>query len=204
VRGRSKRYAYYHCQTSDVTTPKARLEAAYVETLTQLSPSPEFVQLFKAVVLDAYQTQREDSKRQAAELDRRLAQIDKRRARLEEAYLFEQAIDREAYARLSDRLSEERALAQLSRHDAELDRLDVEALVNYAEYLALNPARLWQEAGPEQKARLQGFLIPSGLTWDGERFGTVATGLFFSSLLPESAEAGSLVALQGIEPWFDG
>jgi hypothetical protein len=44
----------------------------------------------------------------------------------------------------------------------------------------------------------------SGLTWDGERFGTVATGLFFTSLLPESAEAGGLVALQGIEPWFDG
>jgi hypothetical protein len=61
-------------------------------------------------------------------------------SRLEEAYLYEQALDRDAYMRHSDRLSEERALVLLGRHDAE----------------------------------------------------------------PESAEAGSLVALQGIEPWFDG
>jgi hypothetical protein len=35
----------------------------------------------------------------------------------------------------------------------------------------------------------------------------IATGLFFSSVAPASAAsagAGSLVALQGIEPWFDG
>ena len=119
-------------------------------------------------------------------------------SRLEEAYLYEQALDRDAYMRHSDRLSEESALVLLGRHDAELDGLHVEALVNYAECLALNPARLWHEADPEQKCRLPAFQVPSGLTWDGERFGTVASGLFFSSLLPESAEAGSLVDLSGL------
>lgn len=166
--------------------------------------APEFLRLFNAVVLDAYRTRQEDSRRVVAELDRRLAQIDKRKARLEEAYLYEQTIDRETYTRHSDRLGEERALTLLGRHDAEIDALDVEALLNYAEFMAMNPGRLWQEAGPEQKSKLQAFLVPTGLEWNGERSGTVATGLFFSSLLPESAEAGRLVALQGIEPWFDG
>lgn len=87
--------------------------------------------------------------RHVAELDRRLAQIEKRRARVEEAYIYEQTLDRDAYVRHSDRLSEERALLQLSRQDAEIDVLDVDALLNYAEFLAFNPGRLWQEAGPE-------------------------------------------------------
>jgi hypothetical protein len=66
----------------------------------------------------------------------------------------------------------------VSTSDAELEGLDVETLVNYAEFLALNPARLWQEAEPDQKVRLRAFLVPAGLAWNGERFGTVATGLF--------------------------
>jgi hypothetical protein len=134
------------------------------------------------------------------ELDRRLAQLDKRKARLEEACLYEQAIDRDAYVRHSDRLSEERALLRWGRHDAEIEGLDAEALLNYAEYLALNPGRLWQEAGPEQKARLQAFLVPSGITWDGERFGTIASGLFFSRLAADSSNRVELAPQVGFEP----
>ena len=89
-------------------------------------------------------------------------------------------------------------LVLLGRHEAELDRLDVETLVNYAEYMALNPGRLWQEAGVEQKGRSQRFVAPSGLTWDDERFGAVATGLFFGRLEAASGEAGGLVGLQGL------
>jgi len=204
VRGRSKRYPFYSCRARHVSTRKERLEAVYVETLGELAPAPEFMRLFKAVVLDAYRARQDDARRVVAELDRRLAQLDKRKSRLEEAYLYEQTIDRDTYKRHSDRLSEERALALLGRHDAELDGLDVETLLNYAEFMALNPGRLWQEAGPEQKARLQAFMVPSGLTWDGERVGTVASGLFFSRLVGDSVEAGGMVALRGFEPRFDG
>ena len=92
----------------------------------------------------------------------------------------------------------------LSRHETEVEGLDVEALVNYAEYLALNPGRLWLEAKPEQKARLQTFMVPSGVSWDGERFGTVVTGLFFGRLEPATGESEGMVALRGFEPRFDG
>ena len=129
-------------------------------------------------MLDAYQTRQADAQHQVVEFDRRLAQLDKRKARLEEAYVYEQAIDRDTYTRHSDRLSEERALLQLGRHEAEIEGLDVETLLNYGEYLALNPARRWQETGPEQKARLQVFLVPSGITWDGERFEPAKAGCF--------------------------
>jgi hypothetical protein len=162
-----------------VNTPKAKLKAAYVETLAGHAPEPEFLRLFRAVVLDAYRTRQADARRQVLETKRRLAQIEKRKARLEEAYLYEQALDRASYMRHSDRVSEERALALLSRHEAEVDGLDVEAILNYAEFLALNPGRLWDEADPDQKARLQAFLVPSGVIWNGEQVGAIVTGLFF-------------------------
>jgi hypothetical protein len=92
----------------------------------------------------------------------------------------------------------------MEKHDHELQGFDVEALLNYAEFVAANPGRLWQEASPEQRRRLQTFLVPTGVTWDGERIGTGVTGLFFNKLTPESADEGRLVALRGIEPRFDG
>ena len=70
--------------------------------------------------------------------------------------------------------------------------------------MAENPARLWQEASVEQRHRFQAFLVPSGVTWDGERVGTGATGLFFSRLRTDSESSGGLVALRGFEPRFDG
>jgi hypothetical protein len=187
-----------------LNTQKARLQGAYVEALADLAPEPEFLRLFRAVVMDAYQTRQADARQQVVETERRLAQIEKRKARLEEAYLFEQTLDRDAYMQQRDRLSEERALALLTRHEAEVDGLDVEAVLNYAEFLAMNPGRLWEEASPEEKARLQAFLVPSGLTWEGERFGTVTTDLFFGRLEPVSDSTGALVALRGFEPRFDG
>jgi hypothetical protein len=87
-------------------------------------------------------------------------------------------------AKTADRTKLNELLAYCREHRGRV------TLLNYAEYLALNPARLWQEAGPEQKARLQVFLVPSGLTWDSERFGTVESGLFFSRLARDSSSRG--------------
>jgi hypothetical protein len=139
-----------------------------------------------------------DAQHQLVELDRRPAHLDKRKAWLEEAYLYEQAIDRDTYTRHSDRLSEERSLLQLGRHDAEIDGLDVETLLNYAEYHALNPGRSWQEAGARAVSPAAGVLVPSRLTWGGERFGTVETGLFFSRLARDSSSGGKMAHLEGL------
>ena len=203
-RGRTKRYAYYHCAESHFSTRKEKLEGAYLESLTELAPTPEFMKLFRAVVLDVWRNRHDAARKLAGKQDRRVRELERRKARLEEAFLYEDTIDRATYQKHSDRLSEERALALMEKHDHELEGLDVEALLNYAEFVAANPGRLWQEASPEQRRRLQTFLVPTGVTWDGERIGTGVTGLFFSRLRAVSEPSGSLVALRGIEPRFDG
>jgi hypothetical protein len=167
---------------------------------TELAPSAEFLRLFRAVVLDAYQTRQADAQHQVVEFDRRLAQLDKRKARLEEAYVYEQAIDRDTYTRHSDRLSEERALLQLGRHEAEIEGLDVETFAELRgvpgaqSRSALAGGRTRAESSPPS------LLVPSGLTWDGERFGTVESGLFFSRLARDSSSGGKMAPQVGFEP----
>ena len=85
--------------------------AEILAALDDLAPSPEFMSLFKAVVLDVYRTRREEAGRLAAAQDRRVRALEKRKARLEEAYLYDQSIDRDTYQRHLDRVNEDRAVA---------------------------------------------------------------------------------------------
>src|SRR5690349_4931249 len=77
------------------------------------------------------------------------------RDRLEEAFIYERAIDWPSYERQRDKLDEEAPVVEMTLNDARLDELDVEAVLGFAEHLLLNVARMWTEASLDQKQRLQ-------------------------------------------------
>jgi hypothetical protein len=53
--------------------------------------------------------------------------------RLDEAFLFERSIDIETYDRHAERLREELTLARIERHSGQLEELDVEGILAFAE-----------------------------------------------------------------------
>jgi hypothetical protein len=53
--------------------------------------------------------------------------------RLDEAFLFERSIDIETYDRHAEKLREERTLARIERHSGQLEELDVEGILAFAE-----------------------------------------------------------------------
>ena len=50
---------------------------------------------------------------------------------------------------------------------AKLEGYDVEAVLNFAEHVILNAARLWTEFLSDQKQRLEKVLFPQGVTFAG-------------------------------------
>ena len=85
-------------------------------------------------------------------------------------------------------------------HAVELEELDVEAVLGFADTILSNPARLWFEAKCEQKQRLQKVFFPQGITFDGENFGTALTGSLFSYLDEIVREKTNLASPTGFEP----
>jgi hypothetical protein len=59
--------------------------------------------------------------------------------------------------------------------DLVLDQLDVEGVLAFVEYVMVSTVEL----GLDQKQQLQKAVFPSGLQFDGERFGTAVTCLAF-------------------------
>ena len=121
--------------------------------------------------------------------------------RLDQAFLFERSIDIETYDRHRDKLREELTLAQMDRHSCELEEMDVEGIVAFAERVLPSASNLWVQSSLAQKQRLQQLLFPEGVRFDGRRLvGTGTTLPVFNYLSSVSEQKKDLVDQTGIEP----
>jgi hypothetical protein len=82
------------------------------------------------------------------------------------------------------------------------NELDIEGLLRFSEDVLCNAARLWTDAAPEQKQRLQAALFPQGLRMRDGGFGTVVTSLAFKYFGGDSGSNSGMASPTGFEPVF--
>ena len=87
---------------------------------------------------------------------------------MDQAFLFERSIDIETDDRHRDTLREELTLAQMDRHSSELEELDVERILAFAERVLPSASNLWVQSSLAQKQRLQQVFFPEGVRFDGK------------------------------------
>ncbi|HEX3703796.1 MAG TPA: hypothetical protein VHU82_10715, partial [Vicinamibacterales bacterium] len=109
------------------------------------------------------------------EVERKQKSIRQKLDRLDDAFLYERSIDIDTYDRHRDKLSEELTLAQMDRHATELEEMDVEGILAFAERILPSASNLWIQSSLNQKQRLQQVLFPEGVRFDGKKI--VGTGL---------------------------
>ena len=202
-KGRSDYYAYYHCRGRCRATniSKTKLEALFVDELARLQPTAGFIRLVKDRVLHAWRDLKADAKQRIAEVERKQKAIQQKLDRLDEAFLFERTIDIERYDRHRDKLREELTLVQMDRHATELEELDVEGILAFAERVLPSASNLLVQSSLNQKQRLQQLFFPDGIRFDGKRL--VGTGLtlpVFNYLAPAEDSEVRMVDQTGIEP----
>ena len=98
-------------------------------------------------------------------------------------------------------MRQELTLSRIDRHSGQLDELDVEGILAFAERVLARAADLWVQASLDHRQRLQQLFFPDGIAFDGERF--VRTGVIapaFSYLRGIETRNEGLVDLTGIEP----
>jgi hypothetical protein len=142
-----------------VSVRKEQLEARFTDLLKSTQPRPEFMRLFREIVLDVWKARRRDAAAVEATLLARLAELQRRETLLERAYIYEARIDAQAYERQRDDLRNAITLTTIELEDARADDLDVEALLRFSEDVLCNAARPWMNAPPDQKQRLQAALF---------------------------------------------
>jgi hypothetical protein len=135
------------------------------------------------------------------DVERKVKAIQQKLDRLDDAFIFARAIDLETYERQRDRLREELTLVQIDRHSTQLEELDVEGILAFAERGLPKASDLWVQASLDQRQRLQRIFFPEGVLFDGKRFSrTAVNAAAFSYLRPIQQGDENLVDLTGIEP----
>ena len=101
--------------------------------------------------------------RAIASAERAAKAIQDKLDRLDEAFLFERSINIETYDRHTEKLREELTLARIDRHSGQLEELDEEGILAFAERVLPRAADLWVQASLEQRQRFQQLFFPEGI-----------------------------------------
>ena len=89
----------------------------------------------------------------------------------------------------------------MDRHATELEELDVEGILAFAERVLPSASNLWVQSSLAQKQRLQQVFFPEGVRFDGKKLvGTGATLPVFRYLAPAGDSEVRMVDQTGIEP----
>jgi site-specific DNA recombinase len=171
-KGRNEYYAYYHCRPGcrAVYVSKTKLEGLFADELALLQPTAGYMRLLKESVLQIWKARKAAVREELANAERAAKAIQDKLDRLDEAFLFERSIDIETYDRHAEKLREELTLVRIERHSGQLEELDVEGILAFAERVLPRAADLWVQASLDQRQRFQQLFFPDGIAFDGNRF----------------------------------
>ncbi|MCU1309866.1 MAG: site-specific recombinase [Candidatus Angelobacter sp.] len=202
-KGRTKHYSYYHCRNAKcraITVAKSAMEDQFLALLHRLTPSREFLALFRDVILVVWKRKQVQAHAQLTAITQRLGIHNDRKNALMDRYL-DGKIDQATYEEQSHRLTAEIEIAKKELCDAEENEEQVDGLLEFADRVLRDPAGLWVGASLDQRQRLQKVLFPDGLGYSmNEGFGTGQAPSFFNSLAGLEVTNSSLASPTGFEP----
>ena len=180
------KYAYYRCQNRRCPSPanvrRQELESGFVDFLRKQQPDAGYLRLFHKVVLDVWEQKQASTIALVRSIEKQVDELRDRKRKLNEAFVFQQAINRDTYEEMGAPLNDELAAAELNLGQARVDEVEVEKVLDSAENLLLNTAGLWQQCSLEQKQRLQQVLFPLGVEYADGLYRTQETSLLFKGL----------------------
>lgn len=196
-------YGYYRCYSSAckaINIRREKLEETFLNYLESLRPCTDFLTLFEAVVMDAWESSRAETVTLAASLEAQIKVLEDKKERLEEAFIYKNAIDQSTYQRHKNKLSAEILTKQIELSEAQIEELNIEGAISFARQMLGNAAALWRGFSPEQRKRFQKVIFPEGLTFADGRFGTTATNPIFNHLQEERGQKEEIATRHGFEP----
>src|SRR5207247_4835481 len=144
-----------------------------------------YMRLVKDRILCVWEQRRAEANDRTVAQQRRVSAIQQKLDKLDEAFLYSEAIDVTTYGRQRDKLREELTLAKIDHHAEAVDELDVEGILAFAERILPRASDLWVQPSLDYWQRLQELFFSDRIAFVGRRFSlTAATPPLFNSLAP--------------------
>lgn len=206
-KGRKEKYAYYHhprqgCAKA-VSIPKATFEQEFIEYLQSITPSPRYEKLFKAVVIDIWQSnyKKFDDENTRIRLD--IAKLEQERQRIFEFHRNGKYNDQEFLEQknlINHRIDEKNSLI----HEKRVEEFNMEEALDYCFKFVRQTAKTWKqlESNFTARMRFQKRIFAGRVEFDGQKFGTAALTNVYRINQEYQKQKSDLVAPSGFEPEF--
>ena len=200
-KGRTARYPYYRCRNRKCLHVKVRkkdFEKAFAEYLDMMTMTyvPKLSEFRKRLLTHWQQLQASAIVDQQRCRDL-LESKEKEQLRLVDK-LVSGVVGDEVYQVKNAELDAEIATLRSQVHDAELADVDLQGLMDAADYALQNAERIWLGLSGENRVRFQRVIFPDGLTYGmNEGFGTAVTCPVFNVLEQIDVEKTKVVPLTG-------
>jgi len=185
-RGNGGRYFYYHCRNKECSMYgkailKTRIEQDFLERLKFITPKTEYLELFKATVIDlwneksvAYKLEIDRQKKLVEELERKRQRIFEMRE--DDSYTVEEFNERRS--QVDNKITAEK----ITLNETRIDQLDVEAVLSFAIQFIKDLSRQWFDLPQQLRPRFQKLIFPEGISYDREKgFGTAKLGTIYEA-----------------------
>jgi hypothetical protein len=170
-----------------------------VPVLLNLIPEMRFLPLFNEALRDVWRQKHTEREEQIKRTQETKSRLEERKQRLVDL-LVDGALSQAEYENQAGRVGT--ALSELERQlpDALESIEEIESLVEFAEWMLIRVAGIWDSASIANKRRIQDAFFPDGLTVTSEGFGTAPSPLFFAEYAPIPIESEKVASPRGFEP----
>lgn len=201
------KYPYYHHQKQECPlagfVPKETFEQNFIEYLHDISPSRRFEKVFKAVVIDVWQSNYKKLDSENARIRKEVETLESERQRIFDLHRSGKYTDEE-FIEQKDKVNIMVQQRKLLLEEKRVEEFNMETALNYCFQFVRESAKTWVELEtlPVLRSRFQKSIFPEKITYDGKKFGTKKLAMIYKINQESGAKKSDVVALRGIEPRF--
>lgn len=198
-KGRGGKYAFYRFGSKGSNHQRDNFEKQFTQLMDSYRFDNEQLDKLKRLVRKAFHDVIANDRLEEKRLKNRLQELIKNQTALVQKNLkgvvSDAVLNRQLEVIDKEEVEIHSALALLNNIS-----VSPEEAVDFAEKYLTQPSEIWKSADIETKTKLQWFQFPSGVTFDGEVFGTTKVSSVFNAKDALSASLSTTVDPSGFEP----
>ncbi len=199
------KYPYYHHHRQNCLKakfiPKETFEQLFVEYLNEITPDKKYEKMFKAIVIDIWQSNYKKLNENNTKVRSELERLEQERLKIFEFHRAGKYSDDE-FLEQKDFINKKVYQIQRLLEDSHIEEFNMEEVLSHCFSFVRETAKTWvrlKNTNYPNAMRFQKQIFPEKITFDGEKFGTKKLSLVYKLNEENKFKDSNLVTLQRIE-----
>jgi len=195
-KGKTKKYAYYHCNTKGCklgNVRKEELENVFINTLKDLEPSEEVLDLFDRIIIDIWNTKQNESLNAISKFEGEIRNLNKRKKKILDL-LIKGTLDDKTYKSDNNDIDGQITVRKMQINELKIDYQNIEFCINYCKHFLKNISKLWITSNISLKIKFQNIIFPEGTVYFNGTLKKDKISTIFKVLKPETEKESTMVA----------